>query len=514
MSKQLYRSTATVSSMSLLSRILGFVRDMLIANIFGVSAATDAFFAAFKIPNLLRRLYTEGAYSHALIPLLAEQQQKADSLSQKRFIDNAAGTLTALLLLLTLVGMLAAPALVTLLAPGFLNADGEFDLAVQLLRISFPYLFFISLTGLAGALLNAKGRFALPAITPVVLNICLIAAALWLAPLCREPVTALAWGIVIAGVLQLALQLPALHALNLLPRLRWGASDPEVRRLLHLMLPAIFGISVTQLNQIFGTLVASCLETGSVSWLYYSERLVEFPQGILGVAVATVILPSLSNNHAAEDPVAFSASLDWGLKIVLLVGVPATLGLVLLADPLLSTLFEYREFDRHDVLMASESLIAFAFGLLAFTLIKVFIPGFTSRLDTRSPVRFGLYSIIGNAVLSVMLAWPFAHAGIAWAATLAAYLNAGLLFFTLYRQGVYRPRPGWQSFGLRIAFASTAMALFLMYFVKLPVWHDWSAAQRALHLSGTVGIAMGVYAAALWLGGIRPQHLQADGAGL
>ena len=507
MSKQLYKSTAIVSGMTLISRIMGFVRDMLIANLFGVSAATDAFFVAFKIPNFLRRLFAEGAFAHAFVPVLMDYKQRGDQRELKLFIDRTAGTLALMLLMLTLAGMMATPLLIVFFAPGFLWEGDQYSMAVAMLRITFPYLLFISLTAFAGAILNAHAKFAVPAITPVLLNICMIIAAVWLAPLFSQPIMALAWGVFVAGLLQMIFQIPAVWRLGLLPRFRWGWDDPGVRCVIKLMVPAIFGVSVVQVNLLFDTLVASFLTSGSVSWLYYSDRLVEFPLGILGVAIATVVLPSLSKNHAAEDSVAFSKSLDWGLKLVVLIGLPATLGLVLLARPLLSTLFQYNEFSANDVDMAGKSLMAFALGLLAFILIKVLVPGFTSRLDTKTPVRFGLYSILSNVLLNLVLVYPLAHAGVALATTLSAYLNAGLLLATLLKQKVYQPRKGWGLFILRVVLACGCMTAFLLYFVDAQNWLGWDLSQRGLQLTIVVGLAMLVYLLALGLSGVRIRHL-------
>lgn len=510
MTKQLYKSTAIVSSMTLISRLMGFIRDMLIANLFGVSPATDAFFVAFKIPNFLRRLFAEGAFAHAFVPVLSDYKQNGTHTELKLFVEKTAGTLAGLLTLLTLVGVIAAPLLILFFAPGFIWDGGQFDLAVQLLQITFPYLLFISLTAFAGAILNTHGMFGVPAITPVFLNLCMIAAAIWLAPLFAEPIVALAWGVFFAGVVQILFQLPVLIRLGLLSRLRWGWQDSGVKRVIKLMPPAIFGVSVVQVNLLFGTLIASFLASGSVSWLYYSDRLVEFPLGVLGVAVSSVILPSLAKNHAAEDAEAFSKSLDWGLKLVLLIGMPATLGLVLLSKPLLATLFQYNEFGANDVAMASKSLMAFAIGLLAFVMIKVLVPGFTSRMDTRTPVRFGMYTIVCNVVLSLALVIPLAHAGIALATSLAAYLNAGLLLISLLKQQIYRPGKGWWGFMLRIVFACGMMSLFLTYYVNQQLWFGWSVSQRGLHLTAVIGMAILVYVISLALSGSRVRHLHAQ----
>lgn len=507
MSKQLFKSTAIVGGLTLVSRLMGFARDMLFANIFGVNAATDAFFVAFRIPNFLRRLFAEGAFAQAFVPLLADYNQNGSREALRLFISRSSGTLAALLVLAVLAGVAAAPLLIMLFAPGFLWEGSQYELAVQMLRITFPYLFFVTLVAFAGAILNAQGRFAVPALTPVILNLAMIAAAVWLAPLMDEPIVGLAWGVFAAGAIQLAFQIPQLLRLGLLPRPRWAYREPDVKRMLTRMPSAIFGVSVVQVNLLFGTLVASFLAPGSVSWLYYSDRLVEFPLGILGIAVATVILPHLSAHHATSDQLGFSKALDWGLKLTLLIGMPATLGLALLAEPLLSTLFQYNEFDSGDVKMAGRSLIAYSLGLLAFMLIKVLAPGFTSRHDTQTPTRFGGYSMIANVVFNLILVWPLAHAGVALATTLSAYLNALLLLRNLVATRIYQPCAGWYGYIGRIVAANAAMSAFLYYFVDADLWLNWNAAQRGLNLAATIGLAIIVYGCALLLSGFRPRHI-------
>lgn len=508
-SKQLYKSTAVVSVMTLISRIVGFVRDMLIANLFGVSEATDAFFVAFRIPNFLRRLFAEGAFAHAFVPVLSQYKQHESDKTLKTFIDRTAGTLALILVGVTVLGVIVSPWFIVAFAPGFQTNSDQYRLAVDMLKITFPYVFFISMTALAGSILNVSGRFAMPAITPLVLNLVMIATGLWLAPLCVEPIVALAWGVMLAGVLQLAIQVPALMRVGLWPRLRWGWLDSGVRRVVGLMLPAIFSVSVVQVNMLFDTLMASFLEQGSVSWLYYSDRLVEFPIGMLGAAVGAVILPNLSRSHAANDERAFSASLDWGLRLVLTLGVPATIGLVMLSDPLLSTLFQYNAFDANDVLMSGRSLRTFAIGLLAFVMIKVIVPGFTARQDTRTPVRFGLYSVVSNIVLNVVLIGPLAHAGIALATTLSAYLNAALLLVALIKQKIYRFGNGLSLFIARLTMANVSMVMFIHLAIDGTEWVSVNGMSRSTQLSLTIVGAVMVYALTLFLVGLRPRHLLA-----
>lgn len=492
--------------MTLISRLLGFVRDMLIARLFGVDLATDAFFVAFKIPNFLRRLFTEGAFAHAFVPIVTEYKENSDPVSLKQFINKSTGTLAVILLAITLIGVIIAPLLIVLLAPGFSWQGTQHDLAVQMLQITLPYLFFIGLTALAGSILNAHDKFAVPALTPVFLNLCMIATAIYLAPKMHNPVIALAWGVFIAGIVQVLFQLPALIQLGLLPRLKVDFKDPGIQHFLKQLLPSIFSVSVTQINLLLDTLVASFLTVGSVSWLYYSDRLVEFPVGILGLALGSVILPHLSKNTAPENCAAFSHTIDWGLRLAILVGMPATLGLILLAEPLLSTLFQYKEFDAEDVILSAQSLRAYAVGVLGYILIKVLVGGFTARQDMKTPVRYGVYAMIASLALNV-LAIPLHHAGLALATSLGAFINVGLLLKTLLKQQVYRPTAGWLLFTIRIVLASAAMSWVLYFYVKPVWWQDWNSSERVLNLLLWVSIGMVIYGATLLLSGLRLRHL-------
>ncbi len=509
MSRKLFKSTIIVSSMTMISRILGFIRDMMFARFFGADSGTDAFFVAFKIPNFLRRLFAEGAFSQAFVPVLSDYKEQGSKQALRNFIDRTAGTLAIILMVTTIIGMLAAPYLIMLFAPGFAWEGEQYDLAVQMLRITFPYLFFISSVAFAGGILNSFGKFAVPAFTPVFLNLCLIGAAIWLAPLMDKPVVALAWGVFFAGAVQLVFQFPALRRLGLVPRLRFGFKDSGVKHILKLMVPALFGVSITQINLLLDTLIASFLATGSVSWLYYSDRLVEFPLGLFGIALATVILPSLSKNHAADDMESFSKSLDWGLKLVILIGAPASLGLMMLAEPMISTLFQYNEFGVHDVAMAGRSLMAYSLGLLGFILVKILVPGFTSRKDMKTPVRFGIYAMIANMVLNLILVFPLAHAGLALATSLGAFLNASLLLVALLKSGVYLPSIGWRIYILRIILATTSMTALLYHFVDTSLWLNWGIVDRAVNLAMWIGLGGALYAAVLLFSGLRFRHLSA-----
>lgn len=506
MSRQLFRSTAVVGAMTLISRIMGFVRDMCIARIFGVDIGTDAFFVAFKIPNFMRRLFAEGAFAQAFVPVLSEYRTQGGG-ALTLFINRMAGSLVLVTLLVTVLGVFAAPVVIAVFAPGFLGESRQYELSVHMLRITFPYAFFITCVAFAGGILNSHGRFAVTAITPVFLNVCMIVAAIWVAPVMSEPILALAWGVLAAGLVQLIFQFPSLVHLGLLPRFNYGFNDPGVKRVIRLMLPAIFGVSITQINLLLDTLIASFLTAGSVSWLYYSDRLVEFPLGVFGIALATVILPSLSNNHAANEREAFSRSIDWGLRLVLLVGLPASLGLFMLAEPLLSTLFQYKAFGHGDVLMAGKSLRAYSVGLLGFILVKVLVPGFTARKDTRTPVRFGIKAMIANLVLNVMLVFPLAHAGLALATSLGAYLNAGLLLMQLRKEGAYRPEKHWRLFFSRIVFANGIMVACLYHFVDAEQWSEWDAQQRIIGLAIWIGVAIVLYISSLLVAGFRLRQL-------
>jgi putative peptidoglycan lipid II flippase len=508
MSARLLKSTAVVGSATLLSRSLGFVRDMVIAQTFGAGLAADAFFVAFKIPNFLRRLFAEGAFSQAFVPILSTYYVRGNLNEIQQLVDRVAGTLGLILLLVTSAGLIGAPLLVMVFAPGFIGEQNKYELAVSLLRITFPYLLFISLTALAAGILNTYKKFSVPAITPIFLNLALIAAALWLAPHMATPVTALAWGVFFAGLAQLLFQLPFLAQLDLLPKLRPKWKDPGVQQIFTLMLPAIVGSSVSQINLLIDTLLASFLVTGSVSWLYYSDRLVEFPLGVFGIALATVILPSLAEKHNQASSESFARTLDWALRWACLIGTPAAVGLAVLAGPILVTLFQYGEFSDHDVSMASRSLIAYSLGLTPFILIKVLAPGFYARQDIRTPVRIAILAMFTNMVLNGILIFPLAHAGLALATSLSAWLNAALLFLTLKRQGIYHSQPGWPLLGLRIAIANGFMAA-IIFWLKPPLanWLSWDLAERVGQLVLLVGVAGSVYLGTLLIIGIRPRML-------
>lgn len=495
----------------MLSRVLGLVRDMVFARVIGAGAGADAFFVAFKIPNFMRRLFAEGAFAQAFVPVLSEYRQKGPHEVVKALVDRVAGCLGSVLISITLLAVVGAPVVAAVFAPGFwLNTPDKYDLTVDMVRVTFPYLLLISLTGFAGAILNSYDRFAIPAFTPVLLNLTLIVSALIAAPLVETPAYALAWGVMVAGVVQLLFQLPFLQRVHLLPAPKVDWKDPGVRKILWLMAPALFGVSVSQINLLLDTVLASFLPTGSVSWLYYSDRLVELPLGVFGVALATVITPSLSRQHAAEDPVTFSRTLDWALRSVLVLALPATLALVLLAEPILLTLFQYGETSVRDMTMAALSLRAYALGLLAFMLIKVLAPGYFARQDMKTPVRIGIYAMVANMVLNLVFVLPLyfwfniGHVGLALATAVSAYLNAFLLFRGLRQRGIYRQEPGW---GLRLGrFAGANGVMVASLLVLLAYWSDWAEWgwwQRGWRLMLLCALGLSTYGLSLRLFGVK-----------
>ena len=512
----LLKSTSVVSSMTLLSRITGLGRDIGFAHWFGAGIVMDAFFVAFKIPNLLRRFFAEGAFAQAFVPVISEYRGSLSRKETQEFLDRVTGTLGFVLFGVTALGVLLAPVLIMIFAPGFLGDDGRHELAIDMLRFTFPYLFFVSLTGLAGGILNTYRRFAVPAFTPVLLNAVLIGFAVWVAPAMERPEMGLAYGVFAAGAAQLAFQLPFLINLKLLPRPKWGWAHSGVRRIFKLMLPVLFGSSVAQINLLFDTLIASFLAAGSISWLYYSDRLMEFPLGVCGIAVATVMLPYLSEHHAKDSPQAFAATMDWALRLVVVISVPATLGLVLLAEPLLTTLFFGGAFDAIDVTMAAASLIAYAAGLLGFILVKVLSTGFFSRQDTRTPVRIGIMAIVVNMMLNVIFVVALVrndfyapHVGLALATTLSSLFNATFLYRELRRAGVYSPHAGWGRFTVQVGVASAVMTVAVLW--ARDQGGDWlllSLLDRFVALGLCVVGGMVVYFLTCYLVGLTPAKLR------
>jgi putative peptidoglycan lipid II flippase len=501
--------------MTLLSRVLGLVRDIVYARLFGATFLMDAFFVAFKIPNIFRRWSAEGAFSQAFVPVFADYDQTRSREEVKKLVDEVTGTLGILLLGFTVIGIVAAPLLILVFAPGFAaevqDAD-RFSLAVDMLRLTFPYLFFISLAALAGGILNTYHRFGVPAFSPVLLNVVMIVFAAFVAPYYHRPGMALAAGVFAAGAVQLAFMVPYLKRIAMLPRPRWGASHPGVRKIMTLMVPAIFGSSVSQISILLDTLIASFLVTGSISWLYYSDRLMEFPLGVFGIALATVILPNLSRQHASASHAQFAATLNWSIRLVVLISAPASVGLVLLAGPMLATIFQGGEFTAKDVRMASMSVMAYGGGLVALTLVKVLAPGFFARQDTRTPVRVGLIALAFNMAFNIVVVvpwawagWPAPHAGLALSTSISGFVNAALLFRGLRRDGTLPDVGELPAFLLRVAVACGVMALLLFSFVPpLAHWLDAGLVVRCLWLATAIGGAAIAYFVTLYAVGLRP----------
>ncbi len=508
----LVRSVFATGGMTLISRITGFARDILLARLLGTTALADAFFVAFRIPSFFRRIFGEGAFSQAFVPVFSGYLQKPGSASEdeaRTFADHMAGAFLLVLLAVTALGVLAAPAIIFVLAPGFLSQPAKYQLAVTLLRITFPYLLFISLVAMAAGMLNARGRFAAAAFTPVLLNLSLILAAGVIAPHTNEPAVIVAWGVFGGGVLQLVFQIPFLLRERLLPRFRVSFRHPGVRRVFRLMVPGLFGSSIAQINLVVDTVLASFLVTGSISWLYYANRLLEFPLGIFGVALGTVILPHLAGKHTRASMSEFAATLDWALRWVIVIAVPAAAALIVLSMPIIVTLYRYGAFSAQAAVQTHWVLIAFALGLPAFVLIKVLAPGFYARQDTRTPVKIGSIALVANMVFNGILIWPLAAAGLALATTLSGLLNAWLLYRGLRRDAVYRPHPGWRRLTIQVGLASAVMVLILMpaaresaFFLRAPGW------ERALVLAGCIIAGLAVYSSAMWIMGVRPRALR------
>lgn len=505
----LLRSTSLVSLMTFLSRIMGLVRDMLIAQIFGATGGMDAFYVAFKIPNFMRRLFAEGAFSQAFVPVLSEYQQKRAWDEVRVFIARIAGTLTTVLFLVTVVGIVASPLIIRIFAPGFGDDSERFSLASSMLQITFPYLMLISLTGMAGAILNTYGYFGVPAFTPVFLNISMIACALYLSPYCSVPVVGLAWGVLIAGIAQLLFQIPFLYKRDLLIRPQLQRKDEGVRKVLKLMVPALFGVSVAQINLLIDTIFASFLPVSSVTWLYYTDRLVDFPLGVFGVAIATVILPHLSRKQADQNKERFSQALDWGLRLLLLIGIPAGLGLAVFAMPAIATCFAYGKYSAVDVLQTQKSLITLGIGVPGFMMVKVLASGFYACQNIKTPVKVGVIAMIVNSILCAILILPLRHAGLTLASSIASYVNCGVLLILLVRRNIFQLQPGWGRFLLQLLIANTAITTYLLVIGSdVNTWMAMTRLARFGWLLGHILAATCIYLMSLGICGMRISHFR------
>lgn len=504
----LLNALAKVGSMTFVSRILGFVRDTLIARVFGAGMLSDAFIVAFKIPNLLRRISAEGAFSQAFVPILSEYKSQRGFDETHHLINRVATWLGLILVVVTILGMLAAPWIVSLVAPGFRGDAEKMQLTIELLRITFPYIFFISLVSMAGGVLNTYNKFGIPAFTPVWLNVSMIVAILFFAPYFEAPIKVLAWGVFIGGALQLAFQIPFLRQIGLLPRFDFKPDDEGVWRILKLMGPAVLGVSVAQISLILNTIFASFLDTGSVSWLYYADRLMEFPTGVLGVALGTILLPSLSKAYAGKDDSEYSQLLDWGLRLTFILAAPAAVALAVLATPLVATLFNYGKFTPLDVLMTQQALIAYSVGLLGLILVKILAPGFYARQNIKTPVKIAVFTLVMTQVMNLFFVFVLnlQHVGLALAIGVGACLNAGLLYHHLRKAQIFHPQSGWLLFIFKLLIALTVMGVVLFFAMgNTALWLDFSLMQRLSYLSGLVVLGAASYFAMLLLLGFRPR---------
>ncbi len=504
----LLKSLATISGLTLVSRIMAFARDVLVAKVFGAGMATDAFFVAFKLPNLLRRMFAEGAFSQAFVPIFGEYRNRRGHDETRLLLDHVTTMLAIVLFLVTLIGIIAAPYLVYLSAPGFAKDAEKFDLTVLLLRYTSPYIFFISLVAVAAAILNTYNKFWVPAFAPILLNVCFIASALWVAPYCHPPILALAIAVLVAGIVQLAFQIPFLKKIDMLPSIRLSLKDEGMRRVIRQMGPAMFGVSITQISLIINSIFASFLAGGSVSWLYYADRLMEFPTGLLGAALGTILLPSLSKCHANGDSVEYSRLLDWGLKLTFMLALPAALALGMIAVPLLSTFFQRGAFSASDVLMTSHALVGYSVGLIGLILVKILAPGFYARQDIRTPVKIGLATLFATQMMNVLFIYVMhlQHAGLALSVGLGACLNSAILFYFLRRKKIYQPEPGWAVYFLKVGIAVLALAITLWFGMgSQDGWLTGSGLSRILRLSVLVAEGIAVYFSVLAILGFRPK---------
>lgn len=505
MSKQLFKSTSLVGFITLLSRVLGFLRENAFAVMFGATGQMDAFVIAFRIPNFLRKIFAEGAFSQAFMPILKETKIQESDKDLRSLIANVAGTLGISLIVVSIIGVLASPLISVVFAPSYLKYPDKLHLLNYLLSVMFPYIFFISLTGLAGSIQNAFRQYSVPAATPLILSICMGSAAVTFTPYFHQnPIEAVSWGVLIAGLLQLLVQIPFLYRLNMLVWPRWGWKDPRVKRIIKMMAPALFGVSVAQLGMLIDSMYATFLRTGSVSWLYYADRLMQFPLGVFGIALATVVMPHLAEQVSKQDDVEFKRVMDWALKLVVLIALPCAVGLAVLAGPILVTLYQYRIFNSFDTRMTEESLWAFSFGLFFFILVKIVVSAFYARQDMKTPVKVGMIAVLINVIFNTILIFPLRHAGLALATSLAALFNSMALLFILHRRQLLHFRPGWKKIIFASLLANGVMsAVVILGQGNLLHWVAWSVWMRILHLSMLLAAGIGSYFLMLLAGGIR-----------
>ncbi|MBM22805.1 MAG: murein biosynthesis integral membrane protein MurJ [Gammaproteobacteria bacterium] len=517
----MFHSTGVVGMMTLLSRVLGLVRDVFFARLFGAFPIMDAFFVAFKIPNSFRRFFAEGAFARAFIPVLSDYRENQDEADVQGLIDRTSGTLGLILFVITLIGIVAAPVIILIFAPGFFDEqnngmENRYDLSVAMLRFTFPYLLFISLTAFAGAILNTNKQFWATAFAPVILNIVLIIASGWIAPSASNPGLILAMAVFVAGFLQLLFLLPFVYQIGQLPKPKWGWKDSGVRKITKLMIPSIIGSSAAQVNLLFNTLIASFLTAGSISWIYYSDRLLEFPVGVFGVALSTVVLPNLATKSAVHEEAQFKSIVQWGVRISLLVSVPAATGLYILSGPLIATIFLGGNFNIHDLYMTQYSLMAYAFGLIGLSLVLILASAYYAKQNTKTPVKFGLIAMATNASLSILFVTtlvftnsPYPHIGLSLAFTFSTLINAALLFRGLNRENQIKIGRDEVSFFIRVIAATAVMAFMLVFYnPDLQVWLDQNLLGRVANLMKLIPSAILVYVVTLFCLGIRASDIR------
>lgn len=505
----LLKVLATVSSLTLLSRVTGLIRDLLVARFFGASAATDAFFLAFSLPNLLRRLFAEGAFSQAFVPILGEYKNTRGEEQTRILVDDVATLLFWMLMLVTAIGVIAAPLIIYIVAPGFADEPERFSLAVQMLRIMWPYILLISLVAFAGGILNTYSRFSIPAFTPVLLNLSFIVAMLGFAHFFHPPIYVLAWAVLAGGVAQLLLQWSALRRVGKLPRIRWNLrsawADEGVKRILRQMGPAVLGVSVAQISIVINRIFQSFLETGSISWLFYADRLMEFPTGMLGVALGTILIPFLTKAHVEQDHSSYNQLLDWGLRLTFLLALPASVALAILSLPLIATLFHHGQFSARDALMSAQALTAYAVGLLGLISVKVLAPAFYAKQDIKTPVKIAVLVLMLTQLMNLAFIGWLKHAGLALSISLAACINAALLYSVLRKRGVYQPAAGWRTFLLKLSVVLIVFGVALYWAQSLVPWLQLAAQpwKRAVFLGLMVVGGALLYFALLFVLGFR-----------
>ena len=513
---KLFNSTIVVSSMIFISRVFGMLRDIIFARFFGVSIVMDAFIVANRIPNMLRRFFAEGAFNQGFVPVLSDYKENHSHSEVKLLVDSVAGTLGLILFLVSLLGVTLAPILVSIVAPGFVMENGRFDLATLMLRFTFPYLMFVSLTAFAGGILNTYGRFAVPAFTPVILNVVLIFSVIFVSPMLTNPGMSLAYAVFVSGFIQLLFQIPFLSKIHLIPRPRWNLYHKGLKRILKLMAPAIFGSSVAQINILLSGIIASLIGIGKISLLYYSDRIMELPLSLFGIALATVTMPYLSRQYSNRSMEKFSEAIDWSMRLAFLLSFPAAIGIFMLAEPIIAAIYYGGVFDQTDVHMTALSLRAFAIGLIGFSFVKILSPAYFAREDTKTPVKIGLLCLVVNLCLGISLVYYLVkinyagtHVGLALSISIAALLNALLLYKGLKKQKIIKKSKNWLNFLLKVFAANVVMILFL-HFSEQPLlwWLDLDLINRIFLLMMIILFSMGTYFITLMIFGVKLSDLR------